>query len=68
MRIYTFEGVYEARLGCLMDAFIEDNDGAPPTIGQEDSIRAEARQYAKDFMEEWGDWQRAAHRDDRRIG
>ena len=64
MKTYTLEGVYEAELANLMDKFLELYD-RQPNIGEENSIIAEARQYAKDFMENLADWQRDRDRDDR---
>lgn len=56
MRIYTFEGIYSAKVAELTDAFTEENDRAP-NIGEENAISAEARQHAKDFMENYVEWQ-----------
>jgi len=53
---YTLEGVYEAEYANLMDKFLEMYD-RQPNIGEENSIVAEARQYAKEFMENLADWE-----------
>ena len=64
MKTYTLESVYEGEYANLMDKFLELYD-RQPNIGEENSIVAEARQYAKDFMENLGDWQHDRDRDDR---
>lgn len=64
MKRYTLEGVYEAQYAYLMDDFIGLYD-RQPNIGEENAIIAEARQYAKDFMENLADWQADRERDDR---
>jgi len=63
---YTLESVYEAQYAHLMDEFIGLYD-RQPNIGEENSIIAEARQYAKDFMENLADWQADRDRDDRKV-
>jgi len=63
---YTLENVYEAQYAHLMDEFIGLYD-RDPNIGEENSIIAEARQYAKDFMENLADWQADRDRDDRKV-
>ena len=64
MKTYTLEGVYEAEVANLMDKFMELYD-RQPNIGEENAIHAEARQYAKDFIENLADWQHDRDRDDR---
>lgn len=64
MKRYTLDGVFEAEYANLMDKFMELYD-RQPNIGEENSIIAEARQYAKDFMENLADWQHDRDRDDR---
>jgi hypothetical protein len=64
MKTYTLDGVYEAEYANLMDKFLELYDRSP-NIGEENEIIAEARQYAKDFIENLADWQRDRDRDDR---
>lgn len=66
MKRYTLESVYEAEYAHLMDEFIGLYD-RQPNIGEENSIIAEARQYAKDFMENLADWQADRDRDDRKV-
>ena len=66
MKRYTLESVYEAQYAHLMDEFIGLYD-RQPNIGEENSIIAEARQYAKDFMENLADWQADRDRDDRKV-
>lgn len=57
MKAYTLESVYEAEYAHLMDEFIGLYD-RQPNIGEENSIIAEARQYAKEFMEHLAEYQR----------
>lgn len=64
MKTYTLDSVYEAEYANLMDKFLELYD-RQPNSGEENSIIAEARRYAKDFMENLADWQRDRDRDDR---
>jgi hypothetical protein len=53
---YTFDKIYEAKVAELTDAFIDEND-RNPNHGEENSISAEARRYAKEFMEHYEAWQ-----------
>jgi hypothetical protein len=64
VKSYTLEGVYEAQLAHLMDEFIGLYD-RDPNVGEEDAMRGEARQYAKEFMENLADWQNDQARDAR---
>lgn len=65
MKFYTFAEIYREQLGYLTDKFIEEN-GRRPNIGEENSLSAEARDYAKDFMDELAEWQADRDLDDRR--
>lgn len=65
MKFYTFTEIYREQLGYLTDKFIDEN-GRLPNIGEENSLSAEARDYAKDFMDELAEWQADRDRDDRR--
>lgn len=59
MKFYTFDEIYREQLGYLTDKFIEEND-RQPNIGEENSMSAEARDYAKDFMDELAAWKAEA--------
>lgn len=56
MKRYTFDGVYEGKVAELTDAYIEANNREPDII-EKVWISGEARQYAKDFMENYVEWQ-----------
>ncbi len=56
MKVYTFDGVYEAKVAELTDAFIEA-ENREPNGPEENAISAEARRYAKEFMEQYAAWQ-----------
>lgn len=64
MKFYKFDEVYQEQLGYLTEKFIEENE-RQPNIGEENSLSAEARDYAKDFMDELAEWQADQDRDDR---
>lgn len=64
MKRYTFDEVYREQLAYLMDDFIALYD-RQPNIGEENAMIAEARDYAKDFMDELAEWQADCARDDR---
>ena len=56
MKTYTFDSIYEGKVAELTDTFIEENE-REPNHGEENAIHAEARQYAKEFMEQYAAWQ-----------
>jgi hypothetical protein len=56
MKNYTFDGIYQGKVDELTDAFLEAENRAP-NIGEENSISAEAKQYATEFMENYVEWQ-----------
>jgi len=61
---YTFEEVYEAEYANLMDKFLELYD-RQPNIGEENEISADAREYAKEFMENLAEWKSECDRENR---
>ena len=64
MKHYTFEEVYEAEYANLMDKFLELYD-RQPNIGEENGISADAREYAKEFMENLAEWKSECDRENR---
>lgn len=64
MKHYTFEEVYEAEYANLMDKFLELYD-RQPNIGEENEIIAQARDYAKDFMDNLAEWKSECDRENR---
>ncbi len=66
MKYYTFEEVRREQLAYLTEKFVEEND-RQPNIGEENSLSAEARDYAKDFMDNLAEWQSERDRDDRKV-
>lgn len=66
MKFYTFEEVRREQLAYLTEKFVEEND-RQPNIGEENSLSAEARDYAKDFMDNLAEWQADRDRDDRKV-
>lgn len=64
MKTYTVDGIYEATFGQMVDTFIDVN-GREPNIGELDEMSGQARRYAKEFIENYADWQHDRDRDDR---
>jgi len=61
---YTFEQIYTAKLADLLNVF-EETHNAEPNGHDLMQLQADARIYARDFMENYSEWRSDADRDDR---
>ena len=66
MKVYTFDEIFAGRLEELTERFIEDNSREPGAL-ETVWLHTEARQYAKEFMENYVEWQIEQGHEERRI-